>query len=261
MLLVRQAVASIGGFASLISKRSAGHSKWANIKHIKAEKDGERAQLFVKLCQRIKVAIQEGGSANPDHNLYLAQAVDAARKKSMPLPNIQNCIKSAQADKNKQQVVWYEIRGPRGCYIIAQALSESTKRTRDTLSSILRRNGASFADNSGKNLFDHKGIIVATSEANSEVLDKAVDDAIDCGAEEVVPDEVDGQLKFFCEMKDMNIIKTKLQSKKYKIVSAHFDLIPKMKVELTDPEMEAVSKLMDRLEEHPDIVKLYDNIA
>ncbi|KAF6210244.1 hypothetical protein GE061_013348, partial [Apolygus lucorum] len=141
MWLVRQTIASLGGFSSLVSKRNAGHSKWANIKHIKAEKDGERAQLYVKLCQRIKVAIQEGGSSNPATNMYLAQAMDVAKKKSMPIANIQNCIKSAQGDKNKQQVVWYEIRGPRGCYMMAQALTDAPKRTKDTLSSILRRNG------------------------------------------------------------------------------------------------------------------------
>ncbi|KAF6210239.1 hypothetical protein GE061_013343 [Apolygus lucorum] len=236
-------------------------NKWANIKHIKAEKDGERAQLYVKLCQRIKVAIQEGGSSNPATNMYLAQAMDVAKKKSMPIANIQNCIKSAQGDKNKQQVVWYEIRGPRGCYMMAQALTDAPKRTKDTLSSILRRNGAAYAESSARHLFDHKGIIVATSEAKSDVLDKAVDDAIDCGAEEVVPGEVEGQLKFFCEMKELNIIKTKLESKNYKIISADFDLIPKMKVELSDSEMEAVSKLVDKVEDHPEIVKLYDNIA
>lgn len=62
-------------------------------------------------------------------------------------------------------------------------------------------------------------------------------------------------------MNDLHILKTKLETKSYHIVSAEVDLIPRMKVELNDAEMEAMSKLMFKLEEHPDIVKMYDNIA
>lgn len=36
----------------------AGHSKWANIRHIKALKDGQRSLQFVKLARQIRIAIQ-----------------------------------------------------------------------------------------------------------------------------------------------------------------------------------------------------------
>lgn len=36
---------------------NAGHSKWANIKHDKAVKDGKRSFLFQKLGRQIRVAI------------------------------------------------------------------------------------------------------------------------------------------------------------------------------------------------------------
>lgn len=41
-----------------ITKRFAGHSKWANIKHIKAQKDSERSLNFTKISRQIKVAAQ-----------------------------------------------------------------------------------------------------------------------------------------------------------------------------------------------------------
>lgn len=40
-----------------ISKRFAGHSKWANIKHTKQAKDHERMMLFHHLKQQMRVAI------------------------------------------------------------------------------------------------------------------------------------------------------------------------------------------------------------
>lgn len=42
---------------------TAGHSKWANIRHIKALKDGQRSLLFIKLARQIRIAVQ-GKSRN-----------------------------------------------------------------------------------------------------------------------------------------------------------------------------------------------------
>lgn len=43
---------------SNVTIRNAGHSKWANIKHIKGQKDTERACLFTRLSRQMKVAVQ-----------------------------------------------------------------------------------------------------------------------------------------------------------------------------------------------------------
>lgn len=40
-----------------IIKRYAGHSKWQNIRHIKADQDAERALRFTKLGRLMKVAV------------------------------------------------------------------------------------------------------------------------------------------------------------------------------------------------------------
>lgn len=39
-------------------KRCAGHSKWQNIRHIKAAKDAEKSKMFAKLSTQMKVAVQ-----------------------------------------------------------------------------------------------------------------------------------------------------------------------------------------------------------
>jgi hypothetical protein len=39
-------------------RRNAGHSKWANIKHIKAAKDAQKSITFQKMSQLIRLAIQ-----------------------------------------------------------------------------------------------------------------------------------------------------------------------------------------------------------
>jgi hypothetical protein len=39
-------------------RRNAGHSKWANIKHIKAAKDAQKSVAFQKMAQHIRLAIE-----------------------------------------------------------------------------------------------------------------------------------------------------------------------------------------------------------
>ncbi|KAL1122248.1 hypothetical protein AAG570_003653 [Ranatra chinensis] len=247
----------------LVLKRNSGHSKWANIRHIKAQKDLEKSRLFTKMCQGIKIAIKDGGSANPNANLQLAQAIEVAKRSNMPVSSIQNCIKSAQTDQSNTKSVWFEIRGPRGCMLIASALTDNPKKTRETLSSILRKNNASFADHSSKHIFEHKGVINATPPSDlKDHEDACVDHAIECGAEEVVPsDSEDGVYTFICEIENLNSVKSKLEGLKYSIKNADFEFLPNTRVALADQDLEAMSKLLDKLEEHPDIIKIYDNIA
>lgn len=40
------------------SSKLAGHSKWANIKHIKGLKDAQRAAQFARLSRFIRMAVQ-----------------------------------------------------------------------------------------------------------------------------------------------------------------------------------------------------------
>jgi hypothetical protein len=40
------------------NRRNAGHSKWANIKHTKAEKDTQKSATFQKMSRLIRLAIQ-----------------------------------------------------------------------------------------------------------------------------------------------------------------------------------------------------------
>lgn len=42
---------------NVVQKRFAGHSKWQNIRHIKAAKDAEKSNMFSKLSRQIKVAV------------------------------------------------------------------------------------------------------------------------------------------------------------------------------------------------------------
>jgi transcriptional/translational regulatory protein YebC/TACO1 len=70
----------------------SGHSKWATTKHQKAVVDAKRSKLFAKLVKNIEVAARTGGgdlAGNPT----LVDAVQKAKKSSVPIDNINRAVK------------------------------------------------------------------------------------------------------------------------------------------------------------------------
>src|SRR5258708_15128606 len=70
----------------------SGHSKWATTKHKKAVIDAKRGKLFAKLIKNIEVAARTGGG-DPNGNPTLYDAIQKAKKTSVPNDNIDRAVK------------------------------------------------------------------------------------------------------------------------------------------------------------------------
>ena len=70
----------------------SGHSKWATTKHKKAAIDAKRGKLFAKLIKNIEVAARTGGG-DPAGNPTLFDAIQKAKKTSVPNDNIDRAVK------------------------------------------------------------------------------------------------------------------------------------------------------------------------
>ena len=70
----------------------SGHSKWATTKHKKAVVDARRGKLFAKLIKNVEVAARSGGP-DPAGNPTLYDAVQKAKKSSVPNENIDRAIR------------------------------------------------------------------------------------------------------------------------------------------------------------------------
>lgn len=148
-------------------KRFAGHSKWANIKHIKAEKDGEKQAAMLQLTRQMKIAIlgkksfgisiyknlynkiinyyylyvyyfTEGKSAKPEDNPKLAKLIEGAKKKSLPLTTIKNFLEKMQTAKPLQKAI-VESRGPAGSLALIYVLSDNIVQTRNEINHQLKK--------------------------------------------------------------------------------------------------------------------------
>src|ERR1041384_6652729 len=126
----------------------SGHSKWATTKHKKAAIDAKRGKLFARLIKNIEVAARTGGS-DPDGNPTLYDAIQKARKNSVPIDNIDRAVKrgsGAEAGGADWQTIMYEGYGPSGVAMLIECLTDNRNRAAMEVRTAMTRNGGSMAD-------------------------------------------------------------------------------------------------------------------
>lgn len=246
-------------FLSKSNKRFAGHSKWANIKHIKAEKDNERMVLFYNFKLKMQIAIQESGIAKPSHNEKLAKLIEQAKKANMPVATINTFLDKMEARKNKTQTGIIEIRGPGGYIILVRYTTDNVKAFIAQLNSKIKKTSGKVTENSVRNIFTHVGNIIVEKKND---LEHAMEDAINVGAEDVEEFE-ENNVKYFqfqCEPKFLNKIQNQLEGLQYSVLSVEENYIPNNIIELNDLDLKAALQIRDKILSLEDVSHIYDNI-
>ena len=126
----------------------SGHSKWATTKHQKAVKDSRRAKSFAKLIKNIEVAAKLGG-ADLSGNPTLVDAIQKAKKTSVPNDNIERAVKrgsGAESGGADYQTIMYEGYGPHGVAFLVECLTDNKNRAAMEVRTAMNRNGGSLAD-------------------------------------------------------------------------------------------------------------------
>ncbi|KAL0116101.1 hypothetical protein PUN28_011159 [Cardiocondyla obscurior] len=240
------------------TKRFAGHSKWANIKHIKEENDHKRMLLFHHLKLQMRIAIQEGGSTKPSDNLKLSKTIDRAKKANMPIASIKDFLDRMEARKDKNHTNIQEIRGPSGYAMIVRYTTDNPKAFICELNSKIKKTKGK-ASETVKNLFTHVGNIIVEKKDN---LEKATEDAINVGAEDVEEFEENDMeyFQFKCDPKVLLKTKQLLKERQYSIISAEEDYIAKTVVELNESDLKAAFLIREKVLSLEDVSHIYDNL-
>ncbi|KAG8446989.1 hypothetical protein GDO86_014436 [Hymenochirus boettgeri] len=242
---------------------SAGHNKWSKVKHVKGPKDAARARLFAKLTMMIKVAVKEGGS-NPDLNLTLSQMIEQCRERNMPKISIEAAIKGADKMKTSSYVM-YEGRGPGGSSLLIELLTDNNNRSYTEIKQLMSKNGGVTCDGA-RHKFNKKGVVTVQThnkEGSQVPLEKALELAIEAGAEDVLEtqDEEGNEVyKYICDMPSLREVHSRLSSFGLLPISSRPEFLPTTTVQLSDSDMEQASHLLDLINNHPEVIKIYDNI-
>ncbi len=236
----------------------SGHSKWATTKHKKAVVDAKRGKLFAKLIKNIEVAARTGGP-DTDGNPTLYDAIQKARKTSVPLDNIERAVKrgsGAEAGAADWQTIMYEGYGPAGVAVLVECLTDNRNRAATEVRVAMSRNGGSMADpGSVSYLFSRKGVVLVPKADTSE--DDVLGAVLDAGAEEV--NDLGEQFEVVSEAGDMVAVRTALQDAGIDYDSADSAFIPSVQVELDETAARKVFKLIDALEDSDDVQNVYAN--
>lgn len=236
----------------------SGHSKWATTKHKKAVIDAKRGKLFAKLIKNIEVAARTGG-ADPEGNPTLFDAIQKAKKSSVPNKNIDSAVKRGgglEAGGVDYDTIMYEGYGPNGVAVLIECLTDNRNRAASDVRVAMTRNGGSMADpGSVSYLFNRKGVVVLPKGELSE--DDVLEIVLDAGAEEV--NDLGENFEVISESTDLVAVRTALQGAGIDYDSAESQFVPTMQVELDEEGARKMFKLIDALEDSDDVQNVFAN--
>ncbi|MFB7946131.1 YebC/PmpR family DNA-binding transcriptional regulator [Kitasatospora phosalacinea] len=237
----------------------SGHSKWATTKHKKAAIDAKRGKLFAKMIKNIEVAARTGGG-DPAGNPTLYDAIQKAKKSSVPIDNINRAVKrgsGAEAGGADYSTIMYEGYGPNGVAVLIECLTDNRNRAASDVRVAMTRNGGNMADpGSVSYLFNRKGVVIVP-KADGVDEDKILDVVLDAGAEEV--NDLGEAFEVMSEATDMVAVRTALVDAGIDYDSADANFVPSMQVELDVDGARKIFKLIDALEDSDDVQNVFAN--
>jgi YebC/PmpR family DNA-binding regulatory protein len=239
----------------------SGHSKWATTKHKKAVVDARRGKLFAKLIKNVEVAARTGGG-DPAGNPTLYDAIQKAKKNSVPNENIDRAVRRGaglEAGGATYETVTYEGYGPGGVAVLVQCLTDNKNRAAADVRTALTRNGGTMADpGSVSYLFNRKGVVIVP-KADGVTEDEVLVAVLDAGAEEV--DDLGESFEVVSEAHDLVAVRQALQDAGIDYESAEAAFLPSAEVALDEEHAKKVFRLIEAVEDSDDVQDVYANYS
>jgi YebC/PmpR family DNA-binding regulatory protein len=236
----------------------SGHSKWATIKRKKAATDEARGKMFSKYIKEITIAARQGGDI--EINPRLRTAVAAAKSVNMPASNIERAIKrgSGEIEGANYEETQYEGYGPGGVALLVEIATDNRNRTAGDIRHIFTKNGGNMGEaGSVAYLFKPRGVILVDKQAVAE--ETLIEIALEAGA-----DDVSGEgdtFEVLTPPAQLEPVKQALAAKKIPVVSAEATKLSSLLVPVSEKDAGAVIRLMDALEDHDDVLRVYSNFS
>lgn len=237
----------------------AGHSKWAQIKHKKAQTDAKKGKIFSKIVKEITVATRLGGK-DPEANPRLRLAIERAKEVNMPSENIKRAIMKGTGELpgSTLEDVSYEGYGPSGVALLIKALTDNKNRTVSEIRHILTKNSGTLGEAGCVSwMFQQKGYILVDKTKISE--DKLMELALEAGAEDFINDAKEEYYEIITAPEILTNIKRFFESQGIPIALAEITMLPKNYVTVQGEAAQQLLKLIEALEDHEDVQNVFSN--
>ena len=235
----------------------SGHSRWSTIRRKKGKTDAQRGRVFTKLIREITVAAREGGG-DPSANPRLRTAVDAAKAANMPSSNIDRAVKRGTGELPgvSYEEYAYEGYGPQGVAILIETLTDNKNRTTSEIRHILSKHGGHLGEVGCVSwMFRQQGSIVVDKGGAAE--DEVMSLALEAGAEDVKVEN--DYFEVVTAPADLDRVKRIFAEKRIPYSSAEITRNPQTYVKLEGKQASQVLRIVDALEDHDDVQKVYAN--
>tara|TARA_Y100000588_G_scaffold193347_1_gene207422 strand:+ start:20 stop:763 length:744 start_codon:yes stop_codon:yes gene_type:complete len=234
----------------------SGHSKWSTIKRKKGAADAKRGAIFTRISKDITLAVREGGG-DPDMNPSLRLAVKNAKSANMPAANVERAINKGLGNipGMKYENYIYEGYGPGGTAIMMEVMTDNKNRTVPDIRHIMSKTGGNLGEQGCVNwMFEKKGTITISKEGIDE--DIILEKSLDLGAEDFQTEN--DIFVITTNPNDFGVISKGLEDEGYEI-NGEIGLIPINSVKVGGSDIKQLIELIETLEEHEDIQKVYSN--
>jgi YebC/PmpR family DNA-binding regulatory protein len=235
----------------------AGHSHAKNVMHKKQAADAKKGKVFSKLSRLITVAARHGGG-DPESNLRLRYAIDAARSVSMPIDTIERAVKkgTGELEGGAMEEVTYEGYGPGGVAILVEALTDNRARTAGEVRNTFESNGGKVGTAGCVSwMFKTKGVFVVDSKHVDE--DRLLEVALDAGAEDVK--RTDDLFEITCDPNRFQNVKKGLEDARIATASAALAQRASAIIDVDEETGKRLVRLTDALDDMEDIQSVYSN--
>jgi YebC/PmpR family DNA-binding regulatory protein len=235
----------------------SGHSKWATIKHKKADKDKARGKLFAKVLRQVEVAAREGGG-DPETNPTLRTMFQKARDNSIPLDTIEKAVKrgTGELEGVTYEQITYEGYAPGGIAVMAECLTDNRNRTGAEVRNVFSKNGGSMAEPGAVSWqFERRGHIVVPRAVDEEELMLAASDAdADDYADE-------GEVwRVTTAPSDLHKVRTALEGAGIPVESSELAMVSTNVIEVDETDVaKRVLRLIDALDDLDDVGAVHAN--
>jgi len=234
-----------------------GHSHWATTKRHKMAVDAKRGKIFTKIIREITVAARMGGG-DPNGNPRLRLAIIKAKEQNMPQDNIKRAIQKGTGELPGQTIeeLAYEGYGPGGVAMMIECMTDNRNRTLPEIRHIMTKFGGSLGEAGCVGwMFEKKGYIVVDRSKSDE--EKLMNLVLEAGGEDL---RIDGdRYEVISELSAFEAVKRALEQQSIPMVMAEMSMIPKNSVKLEGKDAEQMVHLMEALEDHDDVQKVWAN--
>jgi YebC/PmpR family DNA-binding regulatory protein len=207
----------------------------------------------------------KSGGGESDSNSALRRALQNARAANMSKDKIQNAIDKALkiGDTSGFEQMIYEGYGPHGVPMIVDTATDNPTRTVANVRSAFKKENGNLGNTGSVSfMFDQYGLFRLKPEGVDR--DELELELIDFGLEELddgTNDDGDPMILLRCARERFGILQTELEARKIAVDSSGFEWAAKTMAELSDEEVDAVLKLIERLEEDDDVQAVFHNLA